>query len=229
MVYLRIIALIFLGVMFFAQLLTASWYDIVKKTDDNKKAFKHKIICTLIYVATFLLCVSISNTPTNRYVLFFGIAIALLFIHDISEKFSKCFYKTISNYLGAGAYVLISSALYFKNAELFDFRPFTPVIRIIIPVAICLICVICSFKSTKISIAISSAYLLVNAVLLAISLQNAEAGLFQTASCAITLGAVALFISSVIPVFDKGDKKSLLRINTYYFGLMFISCSVAVL
>ncbi len=229
MVYLRIIALIFLGIMFFAQLLTASWYDIVKKTGENKRAFKHKLICSLIYVASFLLCLAINNSPNDRYILFISIAIALLFIHDIIEWSDKKFCQIISCCISAGAYVLISLALYSKNTELFDFRLFAPAINTIIPIAICLICIICSLKFTRISIAISSAYLLVNAILLAINLQNAEAGLFQTASCAITLGAVALFISSVVPVFDKEDKKSLLRINAYYFGLMFISCSVAVL
>lgn len=229
MVYLRIAALIFLGIMFFSQLLTASWYDIVKKTGNDKRAFKHKIICTLIHTATFLLCVAISNNPTDKYVLIFGIAIALLFIHDIVEGFNKKACQLISCYLGAGAYILISTALYFKNAEIFDFRPFTPVVRIIIPAIVGILCILCCFKSTGLSTVISSVYLIVNAGLLAFNLQKSGIGLFQTASCAITLGAVALFISSVLSFFDKKDKKSLLRINAYYFGLMFISCSVAVL
>ncbi len=229
MVYLRIAALIFLGIMFFSQLLTASWYDIVKKTGDNKRAFKHKIICTLMYAATFLLCVAISSHPTDRYVLFFGISFFLLFIHDIIDGFNKKAYQLISCYLCAGAYILISFALFFKNTELFNFSPFTSAIRIIIPAIVGALCIICSFKSTVLPTVISSVYMIANAGLLAFNLQSTGTGLFQTASCAITLGAVALFISSIISFFDKEDKKSLLRINTYYFGLMFISCSVAVL
>lgn len=229
MVYLRIIALIFLGVLFFAQLLTASWYDITKKTGNDKKIFKHKLICSIIYVASFLLCIAINSSPADVYILFFGISIALLFIHDITEKNDNKLLNFISCFFGTGAYILISYALYLKNTELFSFVPLTPAVRISIPISIYLICLIFSLKSTTLCTAISSAYLLMNAASVAYNLQNTDTELFQTASCAITLGAVALFISNVIHVFDKEDKKSLLRINTYYFGLMFISCSVAVL
>jgi len=229
MVYLNIIALIFLGIMFFAQLLAASWYDLVKKTGDKKRAFKHKIICSLIYVATVLLCTAIGKGFSNVFTSFFLIAIFLFFLHDILEDKKAKACKSISALLSSLAYIILAVAMYQKNAELFSFMPLSATLQWVIPSVVTAACVIFAVKLPQTSSAIASIYMAVNAGLLAYKLQNGEPGLYQAASCAVTLGAIALLISSIIPVFDKSDNKALLRTNAYYFGLMFISCSVAVL
>ncbi len=229
MAILNIIALIFIGVMFFAQLLAASWYDLVKKTGEKKRAFKHKMICSLIYTATFLLCAAIGKGFFNVFTLLFLIAILLLFIHDILEAKKTKACNSISSSLSSLAYVILAVAMYQKNAELFSFMPLSSSLQWVIPSIIAVACATFSIKLPQISSAIASIYMAVNVVFLAVKLQNGEPGLYQAASCAVTLGAIALLVSSIIPIFDKVDNKALLRTNAYYFGLMFISCAVAVL
>ncbi len=229
MVYLRIIGLIFLGLLFFVQLLTASWYDLVKKTGDKKKTFKHKIICSAVYIASFLLCISISVGFRGIYAILFGIALSLLFIHDITQEQSKTACSIITCILSSLAYTLISTALFYKNNDLFDFAPFSPLVCKAIPVAVALLCILLSFKTKKAPTTIACIYMVINAILLGSALQNSGEGSFQGASCAVIMGSLALVVAAALPIIDTQDKKSLLRTNLYYFGLMFISCSVAVL
>jgi hypothetical protein len=229
MTILNIIALIFLGIMFFAQLLAASWYDLVRKTGDKKRAFKHKMICSLIYLATFLLCAAIGNALLSLFVILFFIAIILLFICDALEPKSTRTCSSLCASLSSFAYICLAMAMYKKNAELFSFNPMSTTLQWVVPLVIVAVCALLSIKLPKVSPALAVIYMVINAGLFAFKLQNGEPGLYQAASCAITLGAIALLISSTLPVFDKTDNKALLRTNTYYFGLMFISCSVAVL
>ena len=229
MVYLKTLALIFLGLLFFMQLLTASWYDLVKKSGEPKRAFKHKLICSLICTAAFLLCAAIGKASMDLFSLLFGIAIVSLFIYDLtSEKQQKAF-RIISALLSSAAYILIATAFYFKNKEHFSFTPFSYGVRIAIIAAVCVLCFVINIKSQRLSAAISCMYMLINAVLIGISLQKSGQAMNQAASCAVIIGSSCIAISNLLPIFDNADKKSLLRTNMYYFGIMFISCSVAVL
>lgn len=222
--------LILLGVLFFVQLLAASWYDLAKKATDNKKAFKHKMICSVTYIAGLLLCTAIGNHFTDSFGLLFLGGFVLLFVHDLLEEKKGKIAISISDASGGLGFLLVACALVFRSHEIFKpdsyATTFDEVIRLVFAIA----CLITSFTAKEhIAKLIPMAYLLSRAVIFGIFLQQSGDAKMQAASCAIIMGAVALAISSFISVFDKGDKKSLLRINLYYFGLMFISCSVAVL
>lgn len=221
--------LILLGALFFMQLLAASWYDLAKKATDTKKAFKHKMICSGISLACALLCVAIKGSYLDAYsVLFIGSAF-LLFLHDASEEKPSKPISIISSMLCCGAYTFLAGALILKKSTLFTSTLFsTKVLYIALGIAF-FVCIITQLKSHKVPYLISSAYMLAIAFMIGIPLQNSGVAKMQTASCAIIMGALAIAVSSALSAFDKKDKKSLLRINLYYFGFMFISCSVAVL
>ena len=222
------ILLILLGILFFIQLLAASWYDLAKKAADSKNALKHKILCSAVYVAAALLCTAI-NGSLSAYALSFLVAVALLFIRDIIAE--KRFRATefFSSAFTSVAYLSISVALFLKNTELFGNGLFSSEIRIAVLIAVAVGCMLSETKAHGIAPFISSVYMLINAAILGISLQNSGDAKMQAASCAVIMGASALAVSNGLLLFDKKEKKSLLRINMYYFGLMFISCSIAVL
>lgn len=221
--------LILLGVLFFMQLLAASWYDLAKKATDIKKAFKHKMICSGICLASVLLCVAINGDFICTYsVLFIGAAI-LFFLHDILEEKPSKALQIISSCMCFVAHALLAVALITKNAQLFGNGLLSSEIRFAILAVIGIICIFTEIKNCKLPQFISSAYMLINAVIFGIFLQNSGVAKMQAASCAVIMGALALAVSATLTAFDKNNKKSLLRINLYYFGLMFISCSVAVL
>ena len=223
--------LILLGLLFFMQLLTASWYDLVQKTAaDRKKIFKHRMLCSGIYIACVLLCTVIGAGFTDLFALMFTGAFFLLFISDALESFEKELIKFISVFLRFSGYLVMAIALIIKSKELFE-EPFMSTrLGLIIAFACSIICIVLdSIKMHHIPPLIALLYLLANAILTGIPLHRSGEPMMQAASCALIMGAVALAISNTLSVFDKNNQKSLLRINLYYFGLMFISCSVAVL
>ena len=221
------IFLILLGILFFVQLFAASWYDLAKKATDSKKAFKHKMICSAVFVASGLLCTAISNSFAT-YSLLFLVALALLFLHDIIEEKQSGASERFAYTFGFIAYLIISFALSLKDSELFGNR-LSNKIHFIILLTIAIICALVLIKKPAASLFISSAYMLVNAILFGINLQNSGDARMQAASCAVIMGSLALAVSNALCALDKSGKKSLLRINLYYFGLMFTSCSIAVL
>lgn len=222
--------LILLGVLFFLQLLAASWYDLARKSSDSKKAFKHKMICSSTYIAGLFLCTSIGRHFTDSFGLLFLGGFLLLFVHDLLKEKKGKIAISISDSLGGLGFLLIAGALAIKNYEIFRPDSHATTIDEIIRLIFAIACLIISFTVKKhIAKLIPMAYLLSRAVIFGVFLQQSGDAKMQAASCAIIMGAVALAVSCVLSVFDKNDKKSLLRINLYYFGLMFISCSVAVL
>ncbi len=78
--------LILLGLTFFMQLLAASWFDLAKKTGDRKKAFKHKMICSGIYMADILLCAAINNSFNDTYTLLLTVSFFMFLISDVIEE-----------------------------------------------------------------------------------------------------------------------------------------------
>ncbi len=223
------IYLILLGLLFFIQLFAASWYDLAKKATDEKKAFKHKMICSGIYIASVFLCSAIKGSFSSTYTLLFITAFLALFIHDIIEGKGNKISNIFSALPGVIGYIAMGIALCYKNPTLFSEDEFGLIIQYAIPVAILLICAITLIKSATVSKLIATVYLIICAILTGITLQNSGDPQSQACSCAVIMGASALFISNIISVLDKNNVKSLLRINLYYFGLMFISCSVAVI
>ena len=225
---LYMIYLILLGLLFFIQLFAASWYDLAKKATDKKKAFKHKLICSAIYMASVLLCSAIKGNFNNTYTLLFIGAFLSIFIHDIVEEKSNKFHSVFSAILSVVGYIAIAVALCYKNLILLNQNQISLIIKYAIPAVVFLICAITLIKSVSVSLLIATVYLIICAILTGITLHKSGNPQSQAASCAIIMGATAIFFSSIISVFDKNNTKSLLRINLYYFGLMFISCSVAV-
>lgn len=223
--------LILLGLLFFMQLLTASWYDLVQKTDaDNKKIFKHKMLCSGIYMAGVLLCTAMGAGFNDSFALMFTGAFLLLFISDALEGSEKKFVSFISVFLRFSAYIVMGLALLFKKNALFSNGIISSNLNHIAPLVFHIICLVLeALKLKLIPQFASSVYLLIYAVLVSIPLHRSGEPMMQVASCALIMGAVALAISNGLSAFDKKNQNSLLRINLYYFGLMFISCSVAVL
>lgn len=221
--------LILLGVLFFMQLLAASWYDLAKKATDTKKAFKHKMICSGTCLASVLLCVAINGDYLCTYSALFTGATFMFFLHDILEEKTSKVLQIISSCLCFCAHIALTVALITKSTQLFGDGLLSSEIRFAILAGTGIICILTEIKNSKLPQFISSAYMLINAAIFGVSLQNSGDAKMQAASCAVIMGALSLAVSGTLTAFDKNNKKSLLRINLYYFGIMFISCSVAVL
>lgn len=212
------------------QLLAASWYDLAKKTADSKKAFKHKMICSGIYMAGLLLCMAIGKHFSDIFGWLFFCGYIMLFLHDVLEEHRAKPTIIISDASGALGYLLTACALGVMNHSIFSSSVNKTHIDEIIALICAIVCVvICLATREHIAKLIPTAFLLARAIIFGISLQNSGDAKMQAASCAMIMGTLAITTSVLLSVFDKKGAKSLIRINLYYFGLMFISCSVAVL
>ncbi len=227
------ILLIFLGITFFIQLFAASWYDLAKKTGDNKKAFKHKMICSAIYIADILLCSAINKSFFNIYSSIFMVAFLLLFTGDILEAKLKAKANLISAITKTLSYAGLSCAIIYKNISLFKEIFFK---RLTINISVCAITIIVfaifilkAKEKLYLPSGIITAIFTVQSIFLGIPLQQSNVAVHQTASCAVIMGALAIAFSTILMIFDKKSKKSLATINSYYFGLMILACSVAIL
>ncbi len=224
------IYLILLGILFFTQLLAASWCDLAQKTADEKKALKHKMICSGICLASALLCSAINGDFSDTYPILFISALLLHFLNNIIEEKKGKIADFFTRLSPCFTYSLISTALWLRCNEMFEIYIYSTKadgIALLVTWIICFIfCIL--LRKEKASF-IPAVFLLVRALVFGIPLQLTNAPQMQAASCAIILGALALAVSSALSAFDKKGQKSLLRINLHYFGLMFISCSVAVL
>lgn len=227
------IFLILLGLTFFMQLLCASWYDLAKKTKDTKKAFKHKMLCSAIYTAAVLLCNGISKQPFGSYSVTFFICFVLLFLSDVFEEKLKSKGFVVSLYLKSFAFSGITGALLHKHVYLFSENFSENAVAYVtitaIAVLIFILATIIKKEPKRIPLAAASALLVTQGILFGIPLQQSPNAIHQAASCAIVMGTLAVTVSNILSITDKTEKKSLLKVNLYYFGLMFLACSVAIL
>ncbi len=227
------ISLIFLGITFFIQLFAASWYDLAQKTSDEQKVFKHKMICSGIYIADVLLCSGISKDFTSVYSLIFIAAYLLLFASDVSEVKIKSKGLLVSSVIKTVSYAGLTAAFIYQNftlfKQLFLQRLLINIIVSVIIIAVITIITIKLKKKAYIPLAISSVLMMIQAIILGIPLQVSPVAINQTASCAIIMGTIAIAFSSMLFIFDSQNKKSLMKTNLYYFGLMFTACSIAIL
>lgn len=186
------------------------------------------MICSAVYVASALLCSAISS-PLATYSLMFLVSFALIFLHDLVEESHRNHANIFSVILSFTAYLIISVALFIKNTELFSNTVLSSEIYRVVLIAVAVICAVLLKIKPNMPPFIASVFMLINAIVLGVALQNSGDAKMQAASCAVILGALSLTVSNAINFFDQNERKSLLRINLYYFGLMFISCSIAVL
>ncbi len=224
------IYLALLSILFFMQLFAASWYDISIKTTNEKKALTHKMLCSGICLAAVLLCAAINGSFPGTYTTLFICALLIQFVNSIIEEKNAKALTLLSRVLTYLPIVLIATALWLKCNEMFKNHIHSTNVDKIILLCAWFISLVCSFIAKKeLAPLLPSTLLLVRAFVFGIPLHLTNNPQLQAASCSIILGALALVISAGIVAFDKANKNSLLRINLYYFGLMFISCSVAVL
>ncbi len=226
----QMIYLIFLGLTFFIQLLAASWYDLASKTKSAKEVFKYKLLCSSVYIADFLLCSAISEPYKDCFFYPMATGFLLFFCADISESKSKKNADFTSSIIKSTATLFLAISFIIKFYDKFfnivsDYKYFLiAAVAVVITVSFVVL-----FLKTKLNIkfrVISAVLLATTGVIFSVFLQNTGEAKMQATSCAVTMGVFALSIHSVIETIPKIREKTLLSTNAYYFGLMFLACSI---
>ncbi len=220
------VMLVLLGLTFFIQLLAASWYDLAVKTQ-KKEVFKYKMLCSGTYIADILLCAAISSPFTKAYFWLISAGYICFFVSDIAETKSEK--QNLPNLLKAIAVIFITSSI--------SVRVFTQFPQILTFFSIKLILIVCAVTALLIFVISKDGFsrklllsgtwsMVMLALLFGIMLQSSGSAQMQASSCAVVLGSLSLAASLVLNVSILKDIKSLWRVNLYYFGLMFLACSV---
>ncbi len=212
------------------QLLSATWYDLASKTRGKNEVFKYKMLCSMIYIADFLLCAAIGESYKNLYIIPIAIGYLLFLIGDISEnKFDKKS-KLVSEIFYSAAKIAFSAGFVLKLHTLFPNTFSKPLPYIILLALVFVISVIIAIlpKLTaefKLNIA-TSTLMLISAIPLGILLQKTGDAKMQASSCALILGNIALYYSAIAKSNKLKNSSAALSTHAYYFGLMIIACSI---
>ncbi len=224
------IYLIFLGLTFFIQLLAASWYDLASKTRGKKDVFKYKMLCSLVYIADFLLCSAINKPYREIYFIILAVSFILFFITDIIEDNPFKNAQIIAQHIRATSQILLGVSFFTRAFTDFPHlihkkTPFI-IIGVIIAVIAFIILILPKTAFNKKEKLISLLPLITGALVLGITLQKTQDPKMQASSCALILGTFALSVKTVYEISSLPQKNTLVPINAYYFGLMFTACSI---
>ncbi len=233
--------LILLGLTFFVQLLTASWYIMTEGMKGKTKALPMKAFCSFLFIADALLCAAIKDSfSTEYFFLIFGGGIAC-FIGDILLNLNHKAAFTTGLFFFLSAHALYTCA--FSRSLTASFGvDFFNITDIVIWAALALCFVISTFikkfkldfKEFKIPVIAYSLVILLMAVKafhLGISAQLSGIGNYQSLSFTLIIGS-AFFLASdfILMLMYFGGKNShrnaIINAYLYYFGQMILTCSI---
>ncbi len=231
--------LILLGLTFIVQLFTVSWYIMSEGIKGRQKALPYKILCSLLFMADVVLAAAIKDCFTSQYFIFICAEMVLCLLGDILLNIEKGFalpagmaFFAVAKCCGCAAFsqklFTDFGVAYFDKADIIAEAAFAVLLAVYVFSG-----KLKEIGKMKIPVIIYGAVIfagVIKAVHLGILAQQAG-GNMQSFSFLLILGALGFAASDAIILLmffgGKNTRKNSLRnAYLYYFGQMFIACSV---
>ncbi len=232
--------LILIGLTFIVQLFSASWYIMSEGVKGKQKALPYKMLCSLLFVADAVLAASIKSSFNSRYFMFICAEMVLCLLGDLLLNTEKNFALPAGMAFFAAA--KCCGCVAFSQKLLTDFGvAYFDRYDIIAEAVLVVLLAVFVFSGKlkeigkmKIPVIIYGALIFagaVKAVHLGVLAQTSGIGDMQSLSFSVIMGELGfVFSDAVILMMFFGGKNtrrnSLINAYLYYFGQMFIACSI---